>query len=53
MNIASPQEVIRLGQIEVRYLLEGADTNGALAIFEAVIPPNVRVIGPTLLRPPR
>ena len=46
MNIASPQEVIRIGQIEVRYLLEGVDTNGALALFECTIPPNVRVPAP-------
>ncbi len=43
MNVASPQEVIRIGQIEIRYLLEGADTNGALALFAVVVPPNARV----------
>jgi quercetin dioxygenase-like cupin family protein len=46
MNVASPQEVIRIGQIEIRYLLEGADTNGALAVFESVIPPGARVPAP-------
>ena len=46
MNTASPQEVIRIGQIEVRYLFEGVDTNGALALFECTIPPNVRVPAP-------
>jgi len=46
MNIASPQEVIRVGQIEIRYLFEGRDTNGALAMFEATIPPNTRVPAP-------
>ena len=46
MNVASLQEVIRIGQIEIRYLLEGADTNGALAVFEAVVPPNARVPAP-------
>ena len=46
MKISTPQEVIRIGQIEIRYLLEGADTNGALAVFEAVIPPNARVPAP-------
>jgi quercetin dioxygenase-like cupin family protein len=35
--------VIRLGQIEIRYLLEGADTGNSLALFEAVIPPDCRV----------
>ncbi|HTT57644.1 MAG TPA: cupin domain-containing protein [Opitutaceae bacterium] len=46
MNIAMPREVIRVGQIEIRYLLEGADTGGALALFEATVPPNVRVPAP-------
>lgn len=46
MNVASPQEVIRIGQIEIRYLLEGTDTSGALALFESTIPPNVRVPAP-------
>ena len=46
MNIAPPREVIRIGQIEIRYLLEGADTNGTLALFESTVPPNVRVPAP-------
>jgi hypothetical protein len=29
MHIASAQEAIRIGPIEIRYLLEGTDTNGA------------------------
>ena len=53
MNVASPQEVIRIGQLEIRYLLEGAATNGALAVFETPIPPSVRsnhLDDPTTLR---
>jgi quercetin dioxygenase-like cupin family protein len=46
MNVSSPQEIIRIGQIEIRYLLEGANTNGALALFEATVPPKVRVPAP-------
>jgi quercetin dioxygenase-like cupin family protein len=46
MNIAPPQEAIRIGQIEIRYLLEGAATNGALALFEVTVPWNVRVPAP-------
>ena len=37
MNIASPKEVIRIGQIEIRCLLGGAATHGALAAFEPSI----------------
>lgn len=36
-------EVIRLGQIEVKFLLEAADTNGALAMFEFTVPAGARV----------
>jgi quercetin dioxygenase-like cupin family protein len=46
MKISALQAVIRIGQIEIRYLLEGADANGALAVFECTVPPNVRVPAP-------
>jgi quercetin dioxygenase-like cupin family protein len=46
MKIAIPKEVIVIGQIEIRYLLEGSDTKGSLALFEVVVPPNVRVPAP-------
>ncbi len=36
-------EIIRVGQIEVKFLLEAADTNGAVAIFEFVVPVGVKV----------
>ena len=36
-------EAIRLGQIEVKFLLEAADTNGALALFEFTVPAQARV----------
>jgi len=31
-------EIIRVGQIGIRFLLEAADTNGALAMFEFTVP---------------
>jgi quercetin dioxygenase-like cupin family protein len=46
MNTAAPKEVIRVGAIEIRYILEGSDTGGALALFETVVPPNTRVPAP-------
>jgi quercetin dioxygenase-like cupin family protein len=46
MKIAIPKEIIVIGQIEIRYLLEGSDTKGALALFEVVVPQNVRVPAP-------
>jgi quercetin dioxygenase-like cupin family protein len=46
MKVAIPKEVIVIGQIEIRYLLEGSDTKGALALFEVIVPPDVRVPAP-------
>jgi quercetin dioxygenase-like cupin family protein len=36
-------EIIRVGQIEINFLLEAADTNGAVAIFEFTVPAGARV----------
>jgi len=46
MKVAIPKEVIVIGRIEIRYLLEGSDTQGALVLFEVVVPPDVRVPAP-------
>ena len=39
-------EIIRVGQIEIQFLLEGSDTNGALAMFEFAVPAGARVPAP-------
>src|SRR5260221_5745160 len=36
-------EIIQVGQIGIRFLLEAADTNGALAMFEFTVPVGARV----------
>ena len=36
-------EHIRIGQLEIRFLLEGTATGGSLAIFEFDVPANARV----------
>jgi quercetin dioxygenase-like cupin family protein len=36
-------EAIQVGQIGIRFLLEGADTNGAVAMFEFTVPVSARV----------
>ena len=36
-------EIIRLGQIEIKFLLEAADTNGCVAMFEFVVPVGAKV----------
>jgi quercetin dioxygenase-like cupin family protein len=37
------KEIIRVGQIEIKFLLENADTNGSLAAFEFTVPAGARV----------
>lgn len=37
------REVIKIGATEVMFLLEGADTNNELAMFEFTLPAGVRV----------
>ena len=41
-----PKEIIRLGQIEIRFLLDGDDTGGRLSMFEFLVPPGARVPAP-------
>jgi quercetin dioxygenase-like cupin family protein len=36
-------EIIQVGQIGIRFLLEAADTNGALAMFEFTVPAAAKV----------
>jgi quercetin dioxygenase-like cupin family protein len=36
-------EIIQVGQIEIRFLLESADTNGAVAMFEFTVPAGAKV----------
>ncbi len=39
-------EIIRVGQIEIRFLLESKDTNGHLAMFEFTVPAGAKVAMP-------
>lgn len=39
-------EPIRIGQIEVKFLLEATETNGSLAMFEFAVPAGARVPAP-------
>ncbi|HEX5221609.1 MAG TPA: cupin domain-containing protein [Verrucomicrobiae bacterium] len=39
-------EIIRVGPIEIKFLLEGSETNGALALFEFAVPAGARVAAP-------
>ena len=41
--MTNTQEIIKLGQIEVRYLQEGKETNGKVAMFEFKVPVGAKV----------
>jgi quercetin dioxygenase-like cupin family protein len=43
-------KVIRVGQIEIRFLLEGADTDSSLAMFEFTVPVGAKMPLPHLHR---
>lgn len=43
MQTPIKNELIQVGQIGIRFLLEAADTNGALAMFEFAVPPAARM----------
>jgi quercetin dioxygenase-like cupin family protein len=36
-------QMIRIGQVDIRFLLESTDTNGALAMFEFTVPAGAKV----------
>ena len=42
------KEIIRIGQIAIQFLLESAETNGALAMFEFAVPVGAKVPIPHL-----
>jgi len=39
----SDNEIIRIGQIKIRFLLESVNTNGQLAMFEFTVPAGAKV----------
>jgi quercetin dioxygenase-like cupin family protein len=41
-------EIIRVGKIEIKFLLEAADTNGSVAMFEFTVPVGVKMPQPHL-----
>ncbi|HSY18887.1 MAG TPA: cupin domain-containing protein [Candidatus Acidoferrales bacterium] len=44
--MSQTKEVIRAGQIEIRFLLESKDSDGQLAMFEFTVPASVKVPAP-------
>jgi len=45
MNPAST-DTITVGQLSVRFLVEGANSNGAVSVFECVVPASARMPAP-------
>ena len=43
VGMTTKNEIIRIGQIGIRFLLEAADTNGAVALFEFTVPAGAKV----------
>jgi len=43
---AATKETIRLGSIEIRFLVEAEDSGGSASVFECLIPPEVMVPAP-------
>ena len=41
--MASAREEIRVGQVTIRFLLEGRESGGAVAVFEGDVPAGARV----------
>jgi quercetin dioxygenase-like cupin family protein len=39
----APKEIIRLGQLEIRFLLDADDTGGRVSMFEFIVPAGAKV----------
>jgi len=50
---ASTREEIRVGEIAIRFLLEGRQSNGSVAVFEFDVPAGQTTPSPIWLRSPR
>ncbi|MHA4807412.1 cupin domain-containing protein [Flavitalea flava] len=47
MNILPPvKETIRIGALQLNFLLDGDDTGNTLVLFELIVPPNAKVPAP-------
>ncbi|MDB5134436.1 MAG: cupin [Mucilaginibacter sp.] len=44
--MSQPKEIIKIGQLELRFLLDGDDTNNQMVVFEFLIPPGSKVPAP-------
>jgi quercetin dioxygenase-like cupin family protein len=45
-TVNASEEIIRIGPIEVRFLLTGEDTKGSMSVFEIMIPAGQKLVPP-------
>lgn len=41
-----PKEIVQVGELELRFLLDGDDTNQQMVVFEFSVPPGAKVPAP-------
>jgi len=46
MGQAASKELIRVGELAVRFLVEAGESNGSVAVFECFVPANARMPAP-------
>lgn len=44
--MSQPKEIIHVGPLELRFLLDGDDTNNQMVVFEAVFPAGAKIAVP-------
>ena len=42
----TPKEILHVGPVEIRFLLDGDDTAGRMSMFEFIVPPGAKVPAP-------
>ena len=45
-GMQEPKEIVRVGALELRFLLDGDDTGQQMVVFEFTVPPGARVPAP-------
>jgi hypothetical protein len=43
----SSEETIKIGSLEIRFLLTGDDSNGSVSVFEVLVPVGQKLAAPT------
>jgi hypothetical protein len=46
-RVNSSEETIKIGSLEIRFLLTGDDSNGSVSVFEFLVPVGQKLAAPT------